>query len=84
MPADVCTLPSENRSPVTLTWPAENLAPPKPTVPPENLASRKWTRPPENLAAVKCTVEELVSVYRRELRHRDRAKALQKLAAKIS
>ena len=38
----------------------------------------------ENLAAVKCTVEELVSVYRRELRHRDRAKALQKLVAKIS
>ncbi len=37
----------------------------------------------ENLASVKCTVEELVSVYRRELRHRDRAKALQKLIARV-
>jgi uncharacterized membrane protein len=37
----------------------------------------------ETAAAVKCAAEELVSLYKRELRNRDRAKAMQKLVGKI-
>jgi hypothetical protein len=45
------------------------------------LAHISWSG--ETAPAAKCVVESLVSLYRRELRHRDRAKALQKLAAKL-
>jgi hypothetical protein len=46
------------------------------------LAHLRWSG--ETVPATKCVVESLVSLYRRELRHRDRAKALQKLIAKLS
>jgi hypothetical protein len=56
---------------------------------PELLETVLWRRlanvplSADTAAAVRCTMEELISLYRRELRHRDRAKALQKLATKI-
>lgn len=37
----------------------------------------------ETAPAAKCAAEELGSLYKRELRNRDRAKAMQKLVAKI-
>jgi hypothetical protein len=45
------------------------------------LAHLPWSG--ETAPAAKCVTESLVSLYRRELRHRDRAKALQKLVAKL-
>jgi hypothetical protein len=45
------------------------------------LANLPWSG--ETVPAAKCVAESLVSLYRRELRHRDRAKALQKLVAKL-
>src|SRR5262249_14255248 len=46
------------------------------------LADLPWSG--ETVPAAKGVAESLVSLYRRELRHRDRAKALQKLVAKLS
>jgi hypothetical protein len=37
----------------------------------------------ETREAARCAVEGLSSLYRHELRHRDRAKAMQKLAARL-
>jgi hypothetical protein len=37
----------------------------------------------ETREAARCAVESLSSLYRRELRHRDRARAMQKLAARL-
>ena len=40
-----------------------------------------WTG--ETAGAARCAAEELVSLYKRELRNRDRAKAMQKLVGRI-
>jgi hypothetical protein len=40
-----------------------------------------WTG--ETAPAAKCAAEELASLYKRELRNRDRARALQKLIARF-
>jgi hypothetical protein len=56
---------------------------------PELLETVLWRRlakvpfSSEHGAMIRCAMEELASLYRRELRHRDRAKALQKLMAKV-
>src|SRR5262245_61649219 len=46
------------------------------------LANLPWSG--ETVPAAKCVAESLISLYRRELRHRDRAKALQKLVGKLN
>jgi hypothetical protein len=45
------------------------------------IANLSWSG--ETAEAVKCAAEELVGLYRRELRNRDRAKAVQKLVGRI-
>jgi len=56
---------------------------------PELLESVLWRRlahlpfSGETAPVAKCTIETLAHLYRRELRHRDRARALQKLLAKF-
>jgi hypothetical protein len=45
------------------------------------LSHLAWTG--ETAGAVKCAAEELASLYKRELRNRDRAKAMTKLAGRI-
>jgi len=45
------------------------------------LSHLRWTG--ETAGAVKCAAEELVSLYKRELRNRDRAKVMQKLVGRI-